>query len=55
MPVPLSAELNSLATDVEIPAFLAKDGLWAAAAMKRACLADLLGMSSIKLLESKIY
>lgn len=48
--------MNSLAVDTEIPAFFAKDGLWAAAAIKRACLVDLLGIPCqvLNLLESKL-
>src|SRR6266436_911771 len=46
VPLPVSARLNSFATFVGIPTFLAKLGLWAAAAMVRACLGDLLGIRS---------
>ena len=41
----LSARWNSLATFCEMPAFLAKDLEWAAAAIKRRCFLDLLGIS----------
>src|SRR6266403_1943136 len=44
VPLPVSARLNSLATLVGIPAFLANAGLCAAAAIVRACFADLLGI-----------
>src|SRR6266404_2893340 len=44
VPLPVSARLNSLATLVGMPTFLAKAGLWAAAAIVRACLGDLLGI-----------
>ncbi len=43
---PLSALLNSLATFIGTPTFLAKAGSCAAAAMRRACFADLLGIST---------
>src|SRR5882762_9187156 len=44
MPLPLSARLNSLATFCGMPTRLANLGLCAAAAIVRACLADLLGI-----------
>jgi hypothetical protein len=45
----LSAELNSFATLTGIPTFLAKAGLWAAAAIVLRCLGDLEGISSLSL------
>src|SRR6266403_1612333 len=44
VPLPVSARLNSLATFVGMPTFLANAGLWAAAAIVPACLADLEGI-----------
>jgi hypothetical protein len=42
--LPVSAWLKSLATLGGMPTFFANAGLWAAAAMVRACLGDLLGI-----------
>lgn len=44
-----SAALNSLATLTEIPTFLANCGLWAAAAMVRACFFEVLGIRLVLL------
>src|SRR5262249_38501702 len=45
IPVLASARLNSFATDCGMLALLAKAGLWAAAAINRACFGDVEGMA----------
>ena len=44
----MSAWLNSFATFWDIPTFLANWGLWAAAAIVRACFFVLLGMGCLR-------